>query len=299
MIPNSRFDCPAPDPNPRRGRFPMPPLATDCHAHVIGPARLYPFVPDRAYTPPDALLTDYMHVIETLGFQRIVLVQPSMHGTDNTVMLDALEAARALGINGVAIAGIASGISDNELKLLDERGVRGVRVNMVYRGGNAAHIDSTARLAARLRELGWCLEILVDVSVFGPELLSFDKLGVRLVVDHLGHMPASKGLNDPGFQALLELVRRGNTYVKLSGAYRLAEGPDFPADNVAALARALVEAGPSRMLWGTDWPHTMCKIPMPNDGALLDMLADWVPDETTRNAILVDNPAALYGFTRP
>jgi predicted TIM-barrel fold metal-dependent hydrolase len=275
----------------------MPPLATDCHAHVIGPAHLYPFVADRTYTPPDALLPDYLHVIETLGFQRIVLVQPSMHGTDNSVMLDAIDTARSHGINGVAIAGVAPDISDKELKSLQERGVRGIRLNVIYRGGEAANIDSTARLAARLRDLNWCLEILVDVSLLGPELLSYDKLGVPLVVDHLGHMPASRGPNDPGFRALIELVRRGNTYVKLSGAYRLAEGPDYPADDVATLARALVEAGPTRMLWGTDWPHTMCRIPMPNDGALLDLLGQWVPDATVRNKILVDNPAALYGFT--
>jgi len=298
MISNSRFDCPAPDRNPRSCSFAMPPLATDCHAHVIGPAHLYPFVADRAYTPPDALLPDYLKVAETLGFRRIVLVQPSMHGTDNTVMLAALETVRAQGIDCFAIAGITPVIRDNELKLLHESGVRGVRLNMIYRGGEAANIDSTAQLAARLRELGWCLEILVDVSLLGPELLSFDELGVPLVVDHFGHMPARNGPHDPGFQALLELVRRGNTYVKLSGAYRLADGPDFPADEITTLARALVDTAPDRMLWGTDWPHTMCMIPMPNDGALLDLLGEWVPDAATRNKILVDNPAAVYGFTR-
>ena len=295
---NQQLDCAAPDPSPRRACIEVPELATDCHAHVIGPASLYPFVADRTYTPPDALLPDYLTVIQTLGFRRIVLVQPSMHGTDNSVMLEALNVARTRGIDGFAIAGIAPDCRDNELILLHENGVRGIRLNMIYRGGDAANIDSTARLAARLRDLNWCLELLVDVSLLGRELLSFDKLGVPLVVDHLGHMPARNGPDDPGFQALLELIRRGNTYVKLSGAYRLAEGPDFPADEVATLARALVEAGPERMLWGTDWPHTMCRIPMPNDGALLDLLGEWVPDSATRNKILVDNPAALYGFTR-
>ena len=146
--------------------------------------------------------------------------------------------------------------------------------------------------------MNWCLEMLVDVSMLGRELLTYDKLGVPLVIDHFGHMPASKGPDDPGFQALLELVRRGSTWVKLSGAYRLAEGATFPTAEVAALARALVEAAPTRMLWGSDWPHTMCSVPMPNDGELLDLLAEWVPDERTRNMILVDNPAELYGFTR-
>src|SRR5690606_22595401 len=111
------------------------------------------------------LLPDYLKVAETLGFRRIVLVQPSMHGTDNTVMLAALETVRAQGIDCFAIAGITPVIRDNELKLLHESGVRGVRLNMIYRGGEAANIDSTAQLAARLRELGWCLEILVDVSL--------------------------------------------------------------------------------------------------------------------------------------
>ncbi len=243
-------------------------------------------------------MQDYLYVVETLGFQRIVLVQPSMHGTDNSVMLSALQAAQSRGIEGFAIAGIAPDCSDNQLQLLQKSGVRGIRVNMIYRGGKAANVDAAAQVAARLRAMNWCLEMLVDVSLLGTELLSYDKLGVPLVIDHLGHMPARKGPDDPGFQALLELVRRGNTWVKLSGAYRLAEGTTFPAAEVAALARALVEAAPTRMLWGTDWPHTMCSVPMPNDGALLDLLAEWVPDERIRNMILVENPAALYGFTR-
>jgi predicted TIM-barrel fold metal-dependent hydrolase len=255
-------------------------------------------VPDRTYTPPDALLPEYLHVIQTLGLERIVLVQPSMHGTDNSVMLGALSAIHSQGIAGYAIAGIAADCSDNQLKTLHEGGVRGVRLNMLYRGGKAANVDATAQIAARLRTMNWCLEMLVDVSFLGAELLSYDKLGVPLVIDHLGHMPARQGPSDPGFQALLELVRRGNTWVKLSGAYRLADGPDFPAAEIADLARALVETAPTRMLWGTDWPHTMCSIPMPNDGALLDLLAEWIPDERTRNLILVDNPADLYGFTR-
>jgi predicted TIM-barrel fold metal-dependent hydrolase len=274
----------------------MPLRACDCHAHVIGPAELYPFVPDRSYTPPDALLPDYLHVVRTLGFQRIVLVQPSMHGTNNSVMLDALGRAREGGIEGCAIAGVAEDCSESELETLHERGVRGVRLNMIYRGGQAAVLDAAPKVAARLRRLGWCLELLVDVSQLGGQLLAFDKLGVPLVIDHLGHMPAHNGPDDPGFRALLELVMRGNTFVKLSGAYRLADGPPFPASEIAALARALIDAAPQRMLFGTDWPHTLCSVPMPNDGDLLDLLAGWAPDERTRKMILVDNPAALYGF---
>lgn len=293
-----QFDCKGPDPQPRRASFTPPRLATDCHAHVIGPAGLYPFVDDRAYTPPDATLQDYLHVVDTLGFQRIVLVQPSMHGTDNTVMLDALKTARAAGHDGCAIAGIAPDCSDNDLETLHNRGVRGVRINMIYRGGKAANVDAVSQVATRMRTMNWCLEMLVDVSMLGRELLMYDKLGVPLVIDHLGHMPASKGPDDPGFQALLELVRRGSTWVKLSGAYRLAEGATFPKADIAMMARALVEAAPTRMLWGSDWPHTMCSVPMPNDGELLDLLAEWVPDERTRNMILADNPAELYGFTR-
>jgi predicted TIM-barrel fold metal-dependent hydrolase len=297
-MPPTQFDCAPPDLRPKRASFSTPRFATDCHAHVIGPAALYPFVDDRTYTPPDATLQDYLHVVDTLGFQRIVLVQPSMHGTDNTVMLDALKTARTVGHDGCAIAGIAPDCSDNELKSLHESGVRGVRVNMIYRGGKVANVDSASQVAERLRSMNWCLEMLVDVSMLGRELLMYDELGVPLVIDHLGHMPARKGPDDPGFQALLELVRRGNTWVKLSGAYRLAEGTTFPKDDIAMLARALVEAAPTRMLWGSDWPHTMCSVPMPNDGELLDLLAEWVPDARTRNMILVDNPAELYGFTR-
>ncbi|MGD9920632.1 MAG: amidohydrolase [Pseudorhodoplanes sp.] len=289
------LDCPRPDPHPRPATFPIAPGACDCHAHVIGPSHLHPFVHDRAYTPPDALLPDYLHVVRMLGLQRIILVQPSMHGTDNTVMLNALRDARAEGIQGYAIAGVEEDCSEEDLQRLHDRGVRGIRLNMIYGGGNAANIGAAAKLAGKLAPLGWCLELLLDVSHFGANLTEFDDLGVPLVMDHFGHMAAHKGPDDPGFRALIELVERGNTWVKLSGSYRLAGDTDFRAD-VKRLARALVEADPERMLWGTDWPHTLCSIPMPNDGDLLNLLADWVPDPTTRTRILVHNPAALYGF---
>ena len=283
--------CPPPDRHPRRPRARIPGGATDCHSHVIGPARQYPFVADRSYTPPDALLTDYLHMLRTLGLERAVLVQPSMHGSDNTVMMSALAAA---GIDMRAIVVIPPDIGERDLITLHERGARGVRINLIYSGGNVG-IGAATEMAARIRDFGWHLELLADVSQIADSLPALSKISVPLVFDHFGHMPAGRGVASSGFMALLEMVRRGSTWVKLSGAYRIAGG-DFPYSDARSLCDALVEANADRMLWGTDWPHTVCPYPMPNDGDLLDLICEWLADDDLIKKVLVANPSSLYRF---
>lgn len=283
--------CAGPDPAPRAPRFAMPPLACDTHAHVFGPAERYPYRPNRSYTPPDATFAQYRALLSTLGVERGVLVQPSVYGTDNRLLADTL---RGAGPNFRGIAVLDATASDAELEALNALGVRGLRCNLLFRGGVAfADVEALAR---RIAPLGWHLQFLLDVSRFEDLERRLSSLPVDSVIDHMGHLPAGEGPTHPGFQALLSLLRQGRTWVKLSGSYRLTGQAVTPYGDVAPLARALIEAAPDRCVWATDWPHPQIPVAMPNDGDLLDQLADWIPDVETRRLILVDNPARLYGF---
>lgn len=285
--------CPPPDPKPRPPRYKTPPNACDCHAHVIGPAATFPFVADRSYTPPDALLADYLHMLGVIGIERSVLVQPSMHGSDNTVMMNAIAAATNVDMRAVVV--VPADAPDTELSALHDGGARGVRLNLVYSGGGVGLGEAT-HLVQRIQQFGWHLQVLIDVSTIGEaNLFELAALPVPLVVDHMGHLDARKGVSDKGFQALIECVRRGNTWVKLSGANRLT-AQEFPFTDVRPLTEALIDAAPDRMVWGTDWPHTVCKTKMPNDGELIDLLQEWVQDDQLMRRVLVDNPARLYNF---
>ncbi|MDF1792368.1 MAG: amidohydrolase family protein [Thalassobaculaceae bacterium] len=286
------FCLPA-DPNPRAPGFSVPAGATDSHFHVFGPADRFPYTAYRTYTPPDHLTDAYRHLIDTLGVTRCVTIHPSVYGTDNAITEWLLE--EAAGWAGIEMRGIAvldAGIDDAALRRLDRLGVRGVRYNLLYKGGPPA--NEIRAMAGRIAELGWHIQFLVDVSTF--DLTCYGELPVEIVVDHMGHMDPAKGLGEPGFATLLDLLTAGRTWVKLSGAYRSTNLQTPPYTDVVPIARALVETAPERCVWGTDWPHPFCQIPMPNDGDLMDELAVWVPDEAQRRAILVDNPARLYGF---
>lgn len=285
--------CQAADPAPRAPRFPVPPGATDCHFHVFGPADRFPYTENRTYTPPDHPATAYRHLIDTLGVSRCVTIHPSVYGTDNAITEWLLE--EAAGWDGVEMRGIAvleAGIDDAALRRLDRLGVRGVRYNLLYKGGPPA--EEIRAMAARIAEMGWHIQFLVDVSSF--DLSTYSDLPVEIVVDHMGHMDPARGVGESGFATLLDLLGQGRTWVKLSGAYRSTNRQQPPYDDVVPIARALADAAPQRCVWGTDWPHPFVQIPMPNDGDLMDELALWVPDEARRRAVLVDNPARLYGF---
>ena len=282
--------CLGPDPAPRPPRFTVPAGACDCHAHVIAPPEVYPFVPERSYTPPPAPLSAYQALHRVLGIERAVIVQPSVHGTDNRVTLEAI-AGYGPSARGVAV--VPAEVSDETLTELHDGGIRGLRLNVLFGGGVGLH--ALEPLAERIAPMGWHLQLLLDASSFDELLPRLRRLKVPVVVDHMGFMPADKGLEHPGFQALLAAVREGIAWIKLSGNYRIStEGP--PYRDAIPFARALIEAGPSRMLWGSDWPHPALTELMPNDGDLLDALDDYAPEPDMKRAILVDNPARLYGF---
>lgn len=283
--------CPGPRADTRRPSWRAPPGATDCHCHVFGPYERYPLSPGRSYTPPEASVTQYMAMLGTIGFDRTVIVQPSIYGTDNAVTLDAAE---AIGLHRArAVLVVDDTASAAELAAMAERGARGVRFNAV--SGNGSPLEQLEGLAERIAPLGWHVQLYTHASAM-PELEPIlRRLPVPVVVDHLGGVKAGTGgAEHPGFRSLLRLVEAG-AWAKLCG-YRASSGP--PYDDVAPMVRALLAAAPERCVWGTDWPHPSLHDPaeVPDDGELLDALGAWAPDEAARRAVLVDNPARLYGF---
>jgi predicted TIM-barrel fold metal-dependent hydrolase len=284
-------ECQGPDRQPRQAGFRVPPGAIDTHAHVFGPAEHYPYTAERSYTPPDSPLAEYRALLATLGIARGVIVQPSVYGTDNRATLDALR-THPEQFRGVAV--VDPEIPDSELEEMHEVGIRGLRINVLFRGGVGFSV--ARRLAERIAPLGWHLQFLIDISRTEGFAQEIARLPVACVIDHMGHMSAANGAEHPAFRELLALMRDGKTWVKLSGAYRVSAQETFPYDDVTPLARALIDANGDRVVWGSDWPHPAVTRPMPNDGALLDLLAEWAPDAGQRARILVTNPARLYGF---
>jgi predicted TIM-barrel fold metal-dependent hydrolase len=278
-------------------RVAPPPGACDCHAHVFGPGETFPYGAERSYTPPDAPLADYLRMLDTLGFARGVLVQGSAHGRDNSAMLDAL-AHHPERLRGVAVAD--AGVPRDTLRSWQRLGVRGLRFNHFFRGGRLHYgggvaLEAARELAGTMAELGWHLQLWIDVKDLPDALPVLQALPVPVVIDHMGRTDARAGTGTPGFQCLVRLVDEGRCWVKLSGAHRLSSStPLYP--EARPFHEALVRANPERLVWGTDWPHPRIEGEMPEAGRLLDLFAEWTPDEATRRRILVDNPAALYGF---
>lgn len=284
-------DCLGPDPDPRGPtRYRVPPGAIDTHAHVIGTPPAYPFTPERSYTPPAAPATAYLAMLDATGMAHGVLIQVSVHGTDNRLMMETLR-AHPERLRGVAV--IPLGLPDREHAALSESGIRGLRLNVLFGGG--VGLDRLEDYASLAREMGWHLQFLLDARELPGDLACrLSRLPVPVVVDHMGHFPTSAGLDHPGFAALLGLVRDGG-WVKLSGAFRTSVD-GAPYRDTIPFARALNDAAPERCLWGSDWPHVSQYERVPKTRELLDLLADWVPDEERRRLLFVDNPRRLYGF---
>ncbi len=284
--------CAAADKHPHSPRRDLPANTCDCHAHIFGPTELYPLASPRIYTPAPASFDEYTILRRTLGITRSVIVQPSVYGTDNRATLDAVKRG---GDNYRAIVVVDSSANRQQLEKLHDQGARGVRINVVF--GDRTELDSVRQLATTLAELGWHLQMLVDISRFTGFDPFVRELPVPVVLDHMGHLPVARGVNSAGFKALLGLLDSGQCWVKLSGAYRMTEQSKPPYTDVAPLAKALVETNPQRLVWATDWPHPHIPVEMPNDGDLVNMFEDWLPNDEVRQQIYVHNPAQLYGFT--
>ena len=281
----------APDPDTRKPRFIPPPGACDAHCHIFGPGATFPYDPKAAYHPHDAPFEALCRLHDILGLERAVIVHASCHGADMRATLDGI--ARADGrFRGTAI--IDEGCTDAHLRALDEGGIRGVRFNFVRHLGGPPELGFFRRTVERARALGWHLILHLDSQDIVDYAELFRSVPVPIVIDHMARVSAAGGLGQEPFRVLLEFMKNENTWVKVCGAERVSSaGPPFI--DAVPFARALIEAAPHRVLWGTDWPHPNVKI-MPNDGDLVDLIPLIMPDAATQQRILVDNPARLYGF---
>lgn len=286
--------CPPPIPDPKRPGLPTPTDTCDTHFHLFGPRARFPYSAQRAYTPPDAPLEALLGMHERLGITRGVIVQGNAHGTDNSVLLDALrrypQRLRAVGI-------VNDDASTAELKRMADAGVRGLRFHHMPkgRGYSALGLKAFVALAPRMAELGLHVQFMMDVNFLDDAVPCFKGFTLPVVLDHMGSVDAAQGVAQPGFQLMRRLLAEGKLWVKVSGAYRISKRyPDYP--DARPFHEALVQANPEQVIWGSDWPHPRLEAPMPDDGHLLDLFNAWTPDAALRRRILVDNPARLYGF---
>ncbi len=275
------------------GKLKVPADACDCHHHIYNSK--YPIAPTATLKPGDATADDYRALQKRIHTARSVVVQPSTYGTDNSCTLDGMAQLGAATTRGVAV--VDTTVTDAELKRLHGLGIRGIRFNLVQAG--ATTVEMLEPLSKRVNELGWHVQIhqTGDGIVKMEDVLQ--KVASPIVFDHMGRIPKDVGTAHPAFTVIGKLIDKGRTWVKISGAYMDTKvGPPTYADSTK-LAQAYVKLAPQRMVWGSDWPHPTEKDDnKPNDAILIDLLSEWAPDEATRNRILVDNPATLYGFAK-
>jgi predicted TIM-barrel fold metal-dependent hydrolase len=269
-----------------------PPGACDCHIHAYD-AR-YPAVPGAALRPPDACMRQYRAIQARLGLQRAVLVTPSTYGADNRALLDGLA---ELGDDARGVAVIDGSESDAQLQALHAAGVRGIRLNLSL--GVVGSQDHLLPLAQRVAPLGWHLQLLMPPDQLASLAVLLPRLPTPLVFDHLARITPAQAGSHPAHALVLDLLRAGRAWVKLSGGYIVSARHSVEDPALDALARSYIEANPERVVWGSDWPHasaTSGMQPLPDDARQLDRLSDWAGGAARLAQILVDNPAALYGF---
>jgi predicted TIM-barrel fold metal-dependent hydrolase len=268
--------------------------AADCHMHIYDP-RFSESNPRPGQNPKNATVSDYRLLQKRTGTTRVVVVQPRNYATDNRVTVDAL---KQLGASARGVAVVHPAITDTELKSLHDAGIRGIRFSL---GGANAVVswDMVEPLSKRVNDLGWHLQFNVDGDDIVAHADLLGRLPSQMVFDHLGHPVLPAGIDHPSHAVLRNLLDKGRTWIKLSGAYSNSKigPPDYP--EATRTAQAFVKAAPERLVWGSDWPHPSEQNgTLPDDALLFDLLAVWAPEETTRKRILVDNPENLYGFAK-
>lgn len=283
---------PAPDPHASVPSFVPPPNSCDSHCHVFGPAATFPFAENRTFTPHDVPKEALGRLHEHLGLDRAVIVQSACHGNDHRALVDALRAGKGR-YRGVAL--LPASASHGDVARLHEDGVRGLRLQFMPHLGAAPSDETVRELAALVTPFGWHLEVHVAGSGIADRFATFAGLDAPVVVDHLARVDLREGLGGPGVVALRRLLDTGHVWLKLSAVDRVSL-TGAPYDDGVQLAALLAAQAPERVLWGTDFPHPNISGPMPDDGALLDLIPRMVPDEHRRHQLLVDNLASLFGF---
>jgi predicted TIM-barrel fold metal-dependent hydrolase len=288
--------------------FEVPRGACDCHVHVFGDPKVFPFAAERAYTPPGASIDELLALHRALHMDRVVVVHPSPYGTDNSCSIDAV---RRLGARARGIAVIDKSTTRTAIEEMAGIGFRGIRLNLETSSGGrfdpAAARAALDAAAEQIKGLNWHVQFYTRLPVIEALHDHLAQLPFPVVFDHFGRVGAALGPNQPGIDAMLDLLKRGQAYIKISGAYRISDkAPDFA--DATPIAQLLVRTNPDRIVWGSDWPHPngdtgrgrpITDIAPPfsiDDGLVLNQLSKWVPDAATRKNILVDNPARLYGF---
>ena len=280
-----------PDPNPKKPKLKAPPNACDTHIHLFGPAAKYPFAPDSPYIAHDALPETFMALQDTLGMSTAVIVSPGGYGRNYSLLADVLTKYPKR-FRGIAL--LRDDTPSSEIGRLTKLGVRGMRMMSHKRGQHVPNYSP--KIAARVHAHGWHIQFYphgTDIVDYADKLLALPN---PIVLDHFASIPAKGGVDQPAVTAVLKMLDSGRVWLKLSGPMRCTDEPP-PYPSLTPLAHVFVKHAPERMVWGSDWPHVnLDGMVMPNDGDLLDLLAEWVPDAAARNRILTQNPKALYGF---
>jgi len=278
--------------NPRRPAYVPPPGAVDAHCHVFGPGDVFPYAPERKYTPVDAPKEKLFALRDFLGFERDVIVQATCHGADNRALVDAL---RASGDRARGVATVRPGVARDELAEMHEAGVRGVRFNFVRRLADPRPDDYYRGLVDLIAEFGWHIVIYFEAPDLAERWDLFTSLPTTIVVDHMGRPDVTKPLDDEGFELFKKFMREHeNVWAKLSGAERLTKSGPPNYDDVVPFARYLAETFTDRVIWGTDWPHPNMKSFMPDEGDQVDLIPRIAPTAELQRKLLVDNPMRLY-----
>jgi len=281
--------------NPRKPDYVLPPGAIDAHCHVFGPGSVFPYAPERKYTPVDAPKEKLFALRDFLGFERNVIVQATCHGADNRALVDALLAAddRARGV-----ATIRPGVSRSELADMHAAGVRGVRFNFVRRLADPKPDEYYRGLVDLIAEFGWHIVIYFEAADLAERWELFTHLPTVIVVDHMGRPDVTQPIDGPGFELFRRLMHsHENVWAKLSGAERLSVSGPPGYDDFVPFARNIAETFPDRVIWGTDWPHPNMKSHMPDEGDLVDLVPRIAPSDDLQRRLLVDNPTRLYWET--
>ena len=287
--------CIAPDRNPRKPSITLPKGTIDTHVHVFDSS--YTLSPDRGYTPPDSPLSELRNLHDILGIDRVVFTQPSIYGVDNSAILDGMNALNAETPNRArGVCAMTMDFTDEQLSDLNDQGIRGVRLNIDNKGGMPLELDAIPELEARIKPFNWHIEWLFPGKDIVALMPVFEKMTTPMSIGHFAYQPATAGIEADGFQALLKLMRDGNTWIKISGANRVSATDLPPYDDCLPMARALIEANADHVMWGTDWPHPNKYEVNPNDADPVEAFGQWVPDDAMRQRIMVDNPAKFFGF---